>query len=150
MGFKPLKIAYLELAEGTELDTLSSTMETFVNLYAEELLPIATQLTSRLVRPRFDTYPPYSHTDHQATTYMRYVQEVIQFEEKEDPSAESLEANETKMFTLAAILKTIGTVRSIEWRCLRDGSNIFGRLSLPWIALQRSPPNCSKFSSQSF
>jgi hypothetical protein len=44
---------------------------------------------------------------------MRYVQEVIQFEDQEDPSTESLEANEAKMFALAAVLKTIGTVRII-------------------------------------
>jgi hypothetical protein len=43
-------LAYLELAEMTELETLNSTMDTFVALYAEELLPVATQLTTRLVR----------------------------------------------------------------------------------------------------
>jgi hypothetical protein len=34
-------------------------MDTFVSLYAEELLPVATQLTSRLVRPVLvvDKYP---------------------------------------------------------------------------------------------
>lgn len=84
---------YLELAEATELDTLNSTMDTFVQLYADELLPVSAQLTSRL-----------------ATTYMRYVQEVIQLEGAEEPSDSALEASENKMFTLAALLKTIGTI----------------------------------------
>ncbi|PVF92855.1 ARM repeat-containing protein [Serendipita vermifera] len=82
---------YLELAETTELETLNSTMDTFVSLYAEELLPVATQLTSRLV-----------------TSYMRNMQEVIQLENAENEAA--LEASENKMFTLAALLKTIGTI----------------------------------------
>ncbi|KAG8804908.1 hypothetical protein FRC17_005833 [Serendipita sp. 399] len=84
---------FLELAETTELDTLNSTMETFVTLFAEELLPVSAQLTTRL-----------------ANTYMRYVQEVIQLEGAEGPSNENLEATENKMYALAALLKTIGTI----------------------------------------
>ncbi|KAG8837524.1 hypothetical protein FRB91_008072, partial [Serendipita sp. 411] len=84
---------YLELAELTELDTLSSTMETFVTLYAEELLPVSAQLTSRL-----------------ANTYMRYVQDVINLEGAEEPSSDAVEASENKMYALAALLKTIGTI----------------------------------------
>lgn len=43
---------------------------------------------------------------------MRYIQEIIQLEGTEEPSGDALEASENKMFTLAALLKTIGTVSS--------------------------------------
>jgi hypothetical protein len=42
---------------------------------------------------------------------MRYIQEIIQMEGTEEPTNDALEASENKMFTLAALLKTIGTVR---------------------------------------
>jgi len=46
---------------------------------------------------------------------MRYIQEVIQVEAVEEPSNEVLEASENKMFTLASLLKTIGTVGPFSW-----------------------------------
>ena len=91
------------------MDTLNSTMDTFVQLYATELLPVSAQLTSRL-----------------ANTYMRYVQEVIQLEGAEEPSDSALEASENKMFTLAALLKTTGTVRLsfLEMKRRADGVGV--------------------------
>jgi hypothetical protein len=44
---------------------------------------------------------------------MKYVHEVAQMGDAENPTDEALEASETKMFSLAALLKTIGTVSSI-------------------------------------
>jgi hypothetical protein len=43
---------------------------------------------------------------------MKYVLEVAQIGDAENPTDEALEASEAKMFSLAALLKTIGTVCS--------------------------------------
>lgn len=40
----------LKLSEETDLDVLNHTMEVIVEQFHTELLPVATQLTSRLVR----------------------------------------------------------------------------------------------------
>jgi hypothetical protein len=42
-------IALLKLAEETDLDILNSSMETMVEHYQAELLPVAAELTARLV-----------------------------------------------------------------------------------------------------
>lgn len=42
--------ALLKLAEETDLDILNSCMETMVEHYHTELLPVAAELTARLVR----------------------------------------------------------------------------------------------------
>lgn len=41
--------------------------------------------------------------------------EIAQMGESENPTDEALEASENKMFSLAALLKTIGTVRHSRW-----------------------------------
>ena len=52
MGFPILKFvaALLKLSEETDLDILNSCMETMVDRYQAELLPVAADLTARLVR----------------------------------------------------------------------------------------------------
>lgn len=42
--------ALLKLSEETDLDILNSCMETMVDRYQTELLPVAADLTARLVR----------------------------------------------------------------------------------------------------
>ena len=51
MGFPILKFvaALLKLSEETDLDILNSCMETMVEQYQTELLPVAAELTARLV-----------------------------------------------------------------------------------------------------
>ena len=44
-----LLIALLKLSEETDLDILNSCMETMVDRYQAELLPVAAELTARLV-----------------------------------------------------------------------------------------------------
>lgn len=41
---------FLKLSETTELDVLNNCMETMVERYHQEILPVAIQLTARLVR----------------------------------------------------------------------------------------------------
>ena len=54
-GFSPSPYAYrgyaalLKLSEETDLDILNSCMETMVDRYQTELLPVAADLTARLV-----------------------------------------------------------------------------------------------------
>src|SRR4051812_32666014 len=59
----------------------------------------------------------------QASTYMKYVQEVTQIGDVENPTDEALEASENKMFSLASLLKTIGTVGSTHSRWHSQYSN---------------------------
>lgn len=40
----------LKLSDETDLDILNNSMETMVERFQDELLPVATELTSRLVR----------------------------------------------------------------------------------------------------
>lgn len=42
-------VALLKLSEETDLDILNSCMETMVEQYQTELLPVAAELTARLV-----------------------------------------------------------------------------------------------------
>lgn len=42
---------------------------------------------------------------------MKYLHEIAQMGDNESPTEGELEASENKMFSLAALLKTIGTVR---------------------------------------
>ncbi len=42
-------IDYLKLADETDLDVLNNSIEVMVETYSEELVPVATQLTTRLV-----------------------------------------------------------------------------------------------------
>jgi hypothetical protein len=61
----------------------------------------------------------------QSNTYMKYVHEVTQIGDAENPTDEALEASEAKMFSLAALLKTIGTVCSIYYaRGINDAERL--------------------------
>lgn len=44
-----MSIDYLKLADETDLDVLNNSIEVMVETYSEELVPVATQLTTRLV-----------------------------------------------------------------------------------------------------
>ncbi|GJE91719.1 ARM repeat-containing protein [Phanerochaete sordida] len=88
----------LKLSEETDLDILNNCMETMVDQYQTELLPVAAELTARLCE-----------------TYTRLVRESIAAEEAADSKAVDLErimdeTGEDKVFAAMGVAKTITTV----------------------------------------
>ncbi|KAG9122758.1 hypothetical protein FRC07_000720 [Ceratobasidium sp. 392] len=77
----------LKMANETDLDILTTAMQTFVEHFAEDLMPIGVQLTTRLVE-----------------SYMRLLQETM----GKDETGEDWEETGEKKFT------AIGNVRTIE------------------------------------
>lgn len=55
-----LLLDLLKLSDETDLDILNNCMETMVEKYHAELLPVAGQLTARLVSYFFLSASPYS------------------------------------------------------------------------------------------
>lgn len=88
----------LKLSEETDLDILNTCMETMVDRYQAELLPVAAELTARLCE-----------------TYTRLVRESIAAEEAADGKGVDLErimdeTGEDKVFAAMGVAKTITTV----------------------------------------
>jgi hypothetical protein len=86
-------LAFLELSEATDLEILTSTLETWVDNYREEILPVALQLTQRL-----------------AGSYMKNIQDIVANENTENQNAEADDDADSKMYAAAALLKTIGSI----------------------------------------
>ena len=86
-------LAFLELSEATDLEILTSTLETWVENYREEILPVALQLTQRL-----------------AGSYMKNIQDIVANENTEGQNAEADDDADSKMYAAAALLKTIGSI----------------------------------------
>jgi len=83
----------LELSEATDLEILTSTLETWVENYREEILPVALQLTQRL-----------------AGSYMKNIQDIVANENTESQNAEADDDADSKMYAASALLKTIGSI----------------------------------------
>ncbi|KAI9443408.1 ARM repeat-containing protein [Lactarius indigo] len=90
----------LKLSDETDLDILNSSMETMVEHFQDELLPVAAQLTARLCE-----------------SYMRLVREAIASEENA-PKSEDLEAfmetegDDDKTYAAMGVAKTLSTIVS--------------------------------------
>ncbi|KAI0786127.1 ARM repeat-containing protein [Abortiporus biennis] len=89
----------LKLSEETDLDILNSCMETMVEQYQTELLPVAAELTARLCE-----------------TYSRLAREIAANEESENTldmdALMQQESGEDKTFAAMGIAKTIATIVS--------------------------------------
>ncbi|KAI0688708.1 ARM repeat-containing protein [Cytidiella melzeri] len=90
----------LKLSEETDLDILNSCMETMVDHYQAELLPVAAELTARLCE-----------------TYTRLARESIALEEADGGNIDldrimEQDGGEDKIFAAMGVAKTIGTVVS--------------------------------------
>ncbi|KAI0772164.1 ARM repeat-containing protein [Irpex lacteus] len=90
----------LKLSEETDLDILNSCMETMVDHYQAELLPVAAELTARLCE-----------------TYTRLAKESIALEETDGGNVDldrlmENDNGEDKIFAAMGVAKTIGTVVS--------------------------------------
>ncbi|KAJ3557178.1 hypothetical protein NM688_g1613 [Phlebia brevispora] len=88
----------LKLSEETDLDILNSCMETMVDRYQTELLPVAADLTARLCE-----------------TYTRLAKEGIAMEESDGQSIDldrlmETDSGEDKIFAAMGVAKTITTV----------------------------------------
>lgn len=88
-----LLLAFLELSEATDLEILTSTLETWVENYREEILPVALQLTQRL-----------------AGSYMKNIQDIVANENNENQNSEADDDADSKLYATAALLKTIGSI----------------------------------------
>ncbi|KAH9980072.1 ARM repeat-containing protein [Lactifluus volemus] len=90
----------LKLSDETDLDILNSSMETMVEHFQDELLPVAAQLTARLCE-----------------SYMRLVREAIANEENA-PKGDDLEAfmdaegEDDKTYAAMGVAKTLSTIVS--------------------------------------
>ncbi|KAH9028652.1 ARM repeat-containing protein [Lactarius hengduanensis] len=88
----------LKLSDETDLDILNSSMETMVEHFQDELLPVAAQLTARLCE-----------------SYMRLVREAIASEENA-PKGEDLEtfmeaeSDDDKTYAAMGVAKTLSTI----------------------------------------
>ncbi|KAI0040287.1 ARM repeat-containing protein [Auriscalpium vulgare] len=87
----------LKLSDETDLDILNSSMETMVEAFQAELLPVAAQLTSRLCE-----------------SYLRLARECLAQEEKPNggdlESAMESDGEDDKSFAAMGVAKTIGTI----------------------------------------
>ncbi|ELU39618.1 karyopherin [Rhizoctonia solani AG-1 IA] len=81
----------LKIADETDLDVLTTAMQTFVEQFSEDLVPIAVQLTTRLI-----------------DSYMRLLTETLSKEE----TAEDWDENADKKFAAMGNARTIQTVCS--------------------------------------
>ncbi|EUC54354.1 importin, putative, partial [Rhizoctonia solani AG-3 Rhs1AP] len=79
----------LKMADETDLDVLTAAMQTFVEQFSEDLVPIAVQLTTRLI-----------------DSYMRLLQETLA---KED-TADDWDENADKKFAAMGNARTIQTI----------------------------------------
>ncbi|CAE7142104.1 unnamed protein product, partial [Rhizoctonia solani] len=79
----------LKMADETDLDVLTAAMQTFVEQFSEDLVPIAVQLTTRLI-----------------DSYMRLLQETLSKEE----SADDWDENADKKFAAMGNARTIQTI----------------------------------------
>ncbi|KAH8989143.1 ARM repeat-containing protein [Lactarius akahatsu] len=90
----------LKLSDETDLDILNSSMETMVEHFQDELLPVAAQLTARLCE-----------------SYMRLVREAIASEENA-PKGDDLEtfmeaeSDDDKTYAAMGVAKTLSTIVS--------------------------------------
>ncbi|KAJ7024481.1 armadillo-type protein [Mycena alexandri] len=98
----------LKLSDETDLDILNHSMEVMVEAFQTELLPVAAQLTARLIhRPTCDSY-------------LRLIKESLVAEESYADVDTSIEvimvnADEDKTYAAMGVAKTIGTIiTSIE------------------------------------
>ncbi|KAH7322034.1 ARM repeat-containing protein [Rhizoctonia solani] len=79
----------LKMADATDLDVLTAAMQTFVEQFSEDLVPIAVQLTTRLI-----------------DSYMRLLQETL----SKDDSADDWDENADKKFAAMGNARTIQTI----------------------------------------
>lgn len=104
----------LKLSDETDLDILNSSMETMVEHFQDELLPVAAQLTARLVCTL--SSPPVSIPNSgQCESYNRLLREAIANEEN-SPTGDDLEAlmdadgEDDKTYAAMGVAKTLSTV----------------------------------------
>ncbi|PCH39811.1 ARM repeat-containing protein [Wolfiporia cocos MD-104 SS10] len=93
-------LTLLKLSEETDLDILNSCMETMVEQYHAELLPVAAELTARL-----------------CDTYARLARDIIAAEEADGRGVDldtlmDNDSGEDKTFAAMGVAKTIGTIVS--------------------------------------
>jgi hypothetical protein len=106
----------LKLSEETELDILNYSMEVMVQRYHTELLPVAVQLTARLVREKgILKRTPVDRSCLQCESYLRLARENVAQEEAEMNRTEmelgDLDGDEDKTYAAMGVAKTLSTVR---------------------------------------
>jgi hypothetical protein len=106
----------LKLSDETDLDILNSSMETMVEHFQDELLPVAAQLTGRLVCTfSFPTRVPDAPDRRQCESYIRLLRDAITNEESA-PKGDDLEAlmdsdgEDDKTYAAMGVAKTLSTV----------------------------------------
>lgn len=111
------RLDLFDLADGTDLDALSTCMENFIEVFKDQLLPVSPQLIARLVS-RSVTFKLRLTRAIQCKSYLRVLGEQAAKVEGES-KVDELETDVTKIdtddktFALMGISKTIMTVRII-------------------------------------
>jgi hypothetical protein len=118
----------LHLSEETDLDLLNLAMDKMVEYFQEELIPVAAQLTERLVN-HLVSCDAYLLTLEQCAAYQRLVREAIAAEEGPGRSLDVDDlvdgADDDKTYAAMGVAKTIATVklvfpywysRQLSWR----------------------------------
>jgi importin-7 len=108
----------LKLTDETDLDILNRSMEVMVEAFQTELLPVAAQLTARLVgSPCLVSVCWYRSFEPQCDSYMRLARESLAQEEAEAQNGGVNEldlvmgdTDDDKTFSAMGVAKTIGTV----------------------------------------
>lgn len=112
----------LKLSDETDLDMLNHCMESMVDRFQNELLPVASQLTARLVSvsslARYDRLI----TCIQCESYMRLAREGLAQQSEAAPDnidVDSLisDGEDDKVYGAMGVAKTIGTVRVLSSKC---------------------------------
>jgi hypothetical protein len=100
------------MCDETELDILNHCLEVLVQSFSEELLPVAAELASRLVRNTFAYSPPglTLMCTPQCTSYMRMLKEYLETEGAA-PETETKEEEQNRTYAMLSLTKAIGTVR---------------------------------------
>ncbi len=121
----------LKLSEETDLDVLNHTMEVIVEQFHNELLPVATQLTTRLVCRCCSLSITYL-TFSQCQTYHRLLQEANAASDATEVliAAEDKLPDDDKTFAAMGVAKTLGTVsnsyrRICGFGCLPSLDHLF-------------------------
>jgi hypothetical protein len=141
-------IELLKMSDETDLDILNNSMDTMVEQFPEELLPVAVMLTARLVCcPFFYLTLLYPTWCLQCESYMRLARETaIQDHLEDNAELDELLASVDegdKTFAAMGVSKTIGTVRTFlhSWATYLNGR--------PDHLFHRQRPRYSSTSSRS-
>ena len=107
-------IDLLKMSDETDLDILNNSMDTMVEQFPEELLPVASMLTARLVCCLLYLPVVMSQSFVQCESYLRLARETaIQDHLEDNAELDDLLTSvdeDDKTFAAMGVAKTIGTV----------------------------------------